>query len=134
LGDAIAGEPDNSDAIGCGADSGDAIAVLGRGGARIGSPKIGPLGGGAPAESPQDASGVGVCRANPLASNVLSPARGLSAGGKTERGELVEASATGVMSAGCRGEAPDDAGAGLAAAGEFAGVANAESRKESNRS
>jgi hypothetical protein len=65
---------------------------------------------------------------------MLLPAAGLDGGCKTERPELVERSGVGVTPAGCWGEDPGDAAAGLATLAEPAESPNAESRKESSRS
>jgi hypothetical protein len=134
LGETGAGWATGGETIACWATGGETVAVWGRGGASVGSPKIGPLGGAAPADKSAGASGREARGADPITLGVVLSAEGLTGGCKTERGELVEASGAGVMSAGCRGEGPDDAGAGVATLTGLAEAPNAESRKESSRS
>jgi hypothetical protein len=114
--------------------AGEVAAVLGRGGASVGSPKIGPLCVEGPAERSAETSGRQVRRANLFSPAAVLPVPGLTGGCKTESGVLVEASGTGEASAGCWGAGPDDAGVALATLGDAAEAANADSRNESSRS
>jgi hypothetical protein len=120
--------------IACWATGGEAVAILGRGDASVGSAKLGPPDDAAPLDRSADASGREVRCVHSFPLDVLPPAAGLDGGCKTERPLLLERSGVGAMPADCWGEGPGDATAGPTTVAEPAESPNAESRKESNRS